>query len=49
MIAPINGAFGHLDSDDAITLCAYHKLALFALCQCRNFAEHRGDPAGSGG
>ena len=44
MIAPINGAFGNLNEEDAIKLCAFHNPKLFIPCHFWTFAEQYGNP-----
>ena len=44
MIAPINGAYGNLNEDEAVALCGFHKPSLFVPCHYWNFAEHGGNP-----
>lgn len=44
MAAPINGAFGNLNEDEAVTLCEYIKPELIIPYHYWNFAEHGGDP-----
>lgn len=44
MIAPINGAFGNLNEQEAVELCKYHKPGLMIPCHYWNFAEQHGDP-----
>lgn len=44
MFAPINGAFGNLNEDEAVTLCEFIKPNLIVPCHYWNFAEHGGSP-----
>ena len=44
MIAPINGAFGNLNEEEAVLLCGFHQPRLFIPCHYWNFAEHGGNP-----
>ena len=44
MLAPINGAFGNLNEQDNVELCAYHRPKLAVPCHFWTFAEHHGDP-----
>lgn len=44
MVAPINGAFGNLDEDEAVTLCEFINPNLIVPCHYWNFAEHGGNP-----
>lgn len=44
MIAPINGAFGNLNEEEAVKLCGFHKPGMMIPCHYWMFAGHHGDP-----
>lgn len=44
MICPINGRFGNMNEEDAVTLCEHIRPACVIPCHYWNFAEHGGDP-----
>lgn len=44
MIAPINGAFGNLNENENVELCAFHQPRLSIPCHFWTFSEQHGDP-----
>ena len=44
MLAPINGAFGNLNEQENVDLCAFHRPKLTIPCHFWTFAEQHGDP-----
>ncbi len=44
MICPINGKFGNMNEEEAVTLCGQVHPKLVIPCHYWNFAEHGGDP-----